>query len=233
MIWELIDAFRYENMDSIEMANMLSAFAGVVFVLIFGLSFHEFAHAWAAKKLGDNTAYNHGRLTLNPGKHLDPFGSLMILLVGFGYAKPVPVNRRNFKHYKKDMALTAAAGPLANLLMAFVFSLLANIPEYLLYRSPNDITRLIFIFLRAVVSVNVSLAVFNLLPIPPLDGSRILDLFLPYKASRFLEQYEQYLRYGIIFLLMIRVLSVPLDFVGDIIKGGIDFITWLPFRLLP
>jgi len=233
MIWELIDAFRNESMSGTDMANILAAFAGVVFVLIFGLSFHEFAHAWAAKKLGDNTAFNLGRLTLNPGKHLDPFGSLLILLVGFGYAKPVPVTPRNFKNYKKGMALTALAGPVANLIMAFVFSLLANVPKYLWYRSPNDFTKLIFIFLRAIVSTNIGLAVFNLLPIPPLDGSRILDLFLPYKASRFLEQYEQYLRYGIIFLLMIRVLSVPLGFIGDLIKGGIDFITWLPFRLLP
>ena len=236
MLWDLIRSFRAfanDDVTSMEMAALLAQFAGIVFVLIFGLSFHEFAHAWAAKKLGDNTAYNHGRLTLNPGKHLDPIGSLLILVVGYGYAKPVPVNPRNFKHYKKGMALTAVAGPIANLIMAFVFAVFANAAHYLSLYMSNEFVGLIKVFLWAIVSTNISLAVFNLLPIPPLDGSRILDLFLPYKASRFLEQYGHYIMYGTIALLVLGVFNIPLGFVSTLIYRGIDFITWLPFRLLP
>ena len=236
MLWEIIGAFRAFADDSItgmEMAASLARFAGIVFVLIFGLSFHEYAHAWSAKKLGDSTAWNHGRMTLNPGKHLDLLGSLLILFVGFGYAKPVPVNPRNFKHYKKGMALTAAAGPIANLILAVVFALFSHVAMHIFVRSQNDFSYLILVFLETVVIRNIGLAVFNLLPVPPLDGSRILDLFLPYKASRFLEQYEQYIRYGVLALMLLGVLTIPLRFFTSLVYNGINFITGLPFRLLP
>jgi len=176
--------------------------AARVFVIIFCLSVHEYAHAWAAKKLGDNTAWMHGRLTLNPAKHLDLIGTLMIFVVGFGYAKPVPVNPRNFKNrnYKKGMALVAAAGPLSNLIMALLFYGLSYLT--LLIQSP-DVYFIVATFAHSIVSLNITLALFNLLPIPPLDGSRILDLFLPPKASMFIARNERYFLYGLYAVLFV------------------------------
>jgi len=232
MLREIIRALGSGSVTGMQMAMMLARFAGVVFVMLFGLSAHEFAHGWAAKQLGDNTAWMHGRLTLNPGKHLDPIGSLLILFVGFGYAKPVPVNPRNFKDYKKGMALTAAAGPASNLIMAFAFSFLVSGARFFVVRSPSEIGFLILTFLGAIFYTNVGLAVFNLLPIPPLDGSRILDLFLPMKASAFLARYERYLMYGVMALLFLGVLTVPIGFLAGLIARGMEFVTGLPFRLL-
>jgi Zn-dependent protease len=214
--------------DGIEMANLMAKLAGMVFVLLFCLSVHECAHAWAAKKLGDSTAYNHGRLTLNPGKHLDPIGSLMILLVGFGYAKPVPVNPRNFKHYKKGMALTAAAGPLSNLLMGILFGIAACAAYLLNLRFPSDLAGLLVRFFGAIFTSNIGLMVFNLIPIPPLDGARLLDLVLPARVSDFLARYERYMMYGVMLLLFFRVLDLPLSW---LVLSISKLIVW-PFAAL-
>jgi len=205
MIWQIIGMFSGEYTE-IQMANLLAQLAARVFVIIFCFSVHEYAHAWAAKKLGDNTAWMHGRLTLNPAKHLDLIGTLMIFVVGFGYAKPVPVNPRNFKNrgYKKGMALVAAAGPLSNLIMALLFYGLSYLT--LLIQSP-DVYFIVLTFARGIVSLNITLALFNLLPIPPLDGSRILDLFLPPKASMFIARNERYFLYGLYAVLFILFIS--------------------------
>ena len=141
--------------------------------LVFSLSFHEFAHAWMAYRLGDSTAARMGRLTLNPMSHLDPIGSLALLLMGFGWAKPVPVDPRYLKNPRKDMVKVAAAGPISNIILAIIAALVLR----LLFDSDflsNSVKTFFIIFMQ----INITLAVFNLLPVPPLDGSQILSPFL-------------------------------------------------------
>ena len=135
-------------------------------VLVFALVFHEFSHAWVANKLGDPTARYSGRLTLNPLAHLDPFGSLMILFVGFGWAKPVPVDSRYLANPRVDMMKIAIAGPAANLLLAFVGGTIIRTGLV-----SDSITLMILLFTQ----INIMLAVFNMIPIPPLDGSQIFS----------------------------------------------------------
>ena len=135
-------------------------------VLLFALVFHEFSHGWVANKLGDPTAKNQGRLTLNPLAHLDPFGSMMILFVGFGWAKPVPVDSRYLANPRIDMMKIAFAGPASNLLLAFIGGMLIRVTGYM-----GPLTSMLIIFTQ----INISLAVFNMIPIPPLDGSQIFS----------------------------------------------------------
>tara|TARA_B100001250_G_scaffold127348_1_gene108392 strand:- start:1074 stop:1703 length:630 start_codon:yes stop_codon:yes gene_type:complete len=141
--------------------------------LVFSLSFHEFAHAWMAYRLGDNTAARLGRLTLNPLSHLDPVGSLALLLMGFGWAKPVPVDSRYLENPKQDMVKVAAAGPISNIILAVVAALALR-----LLFSTDLLTDNIKTFFIIFMQINVTLAVFNLLPISPLDGSQILTPLL-------------------------------------------------------
>ena len=141
--------------------------------LVFSLSFHEFAHAWMAYRLGDNTAARLGRLTLNPISHLDPIGSLALLLMGFGWAKPVPVDPRYLENPKKDMVKVAAAGPISNIILAIVAALVLR-----LLFSTDLLTNNIKTFFIIFMQINITLAVFNLLPVSPLDGSQILTPFI-------------------------------------------------------
>lgn len=160
-----------------------------LFVMICILPIHEFAHALVATKLGDNTARASGRLTINPLAHIDLFGALLILIAGFGYAKPVPVNPYNFKDSKKGMALTAAAGPLSNLILAFIFTFFYCAVFKFTNVVSGSFAYAIAYFFMYTAQVNISLAVFNLIPVPPLDGSRILRLIIPDR------QYAKFLRY--------------------------------------
>lgn len=210
--------------------SMLEILAGVfasLFVVFCTLPFHEYAHALVATKLGDQTARLSGRLSLNPMRHIDPLGALMIVLVGFGYAKPVPVNPRNFKNPKVGMALTALAGPCANLLMAIVFLLLKNI--ILLFPTSNPIVLALAYFFIFAASINIGLAVFNLLPIPPLDGSRILQLIIPSKYYFKFLQYERYVVIVVFVLLLTGILSRPLGYLQSLLYNGLDFLVSLPF----
>ncbi len=140
---------------------------------MFSLSFHEFAHAWMASKCGDNTAKRMGRLTLNPMAHLDPMGSLMILFVGFGWAKPVPVDGRNLRSPRTDMMKVAAAGPLSNLLLAMVAGMF-----FRLLSGTGLLSNSIFILIVYFTQINIALAVFNMIPVAPLDGSQIFSGYL-------------------------------------------------------
>jgi len=144
--------------------------------LVFSLSFHEFAHAWMAYRLGDSTAARMGRLTLNPLSHLDPVGSIALLLMGFGWAKPVPVDARYLRNPREDMVKVAAAGPISNIILAIIAALALRF----LFGAgllTNSIKTFFIIFMQ----INITLAVFNLLPISPLDGSQILSPFLEKK----------------------------------------------------
>ena len=179
-------------MDYTMMINLLSRAA----VLLLLLPVHEFAHARVSYALGDPTAADAGRLDLNPLVHLDPVGSLLMLLVGVGWAKPVPVDPSYYKNPRRDMVITAMAGPLANLLMGFLFLILAQISMgYWIrgYYNGADVDTLYYmvLILQTIASISVSLAVFNLLPVPPLDGSRLVEYLLP---RRWLMTYYRYAR---------------------------------------
>ena len=208
--------------------EILAGVFASVFVVFCTLPIHEYAHALIAVKLGDPTPRMQGRLSLNPMRHIDPIGALMIVLVGFGYAKPVSVNARNFKNPKVGMALTALAGPGANLLMALIFLLCKNIVMTI---STTNILAVAFLyFFVFAASINVGLAVFNLLPIPPLDGSRILQLLIPQKYYFKFMQYERYIILIVFALLFFNVLSRPLGWLQAVVYNFLNTIVSYPFR---
>ena len=188
-------------------------------IVLIALTFHEFSHGFVSSKLGDPTPKLAGRLTLNPLAHLDPVGTLLMVFTGFGWAKPVEINPRYYKKPKWGMALTAAAGPLSNLLMAVVSMLIYTVILIISYKTgaismtaASSIGNFLYMFSY----VNLSFLVFNLIPIPPLDGSRILGLFLSDRAYFKLQQYERYS------FILIIVLSVTGAF-GHIIGTGVEF----------
>lgn len=197
-----------------------------VLMVIISLPIHEFAHGYIANKLGDDTAYYQGRLTLNPLAHLDLWGTLSMIFLGFGWAKPVPVNPRRFKcNMRLGMALTALAGPLSNILLALVF-MFASKGTYLLGDATgNDFFYFLNWLTFNIMYTNIGLAFFNLLPVPPLDGSRILSYFLPYKVQAFYDNLERYSTY-----ILIGILA--LGRTTGIVSGIIGFFSNAVFWLL-
>ncbi|MEN6312998.1 MAG: site-2 protease family protein [Clostridiaceae bacterium] len=204
--------------------------------ILISLSFHEMAHAYASYRHGDPTAKNLGRLTMNPLKHLDPFGTLMLVIslysgFGFGWAKPVPINPGYYKNPKRGTIMVSLAGPLSNLLLAMIFSFPMAIIAYRsgsitlpdiynsslgIYGSGFTAQSIIFNICRFFYTINIGLAVFNIIPIPPLDGSKILTAVLPAKQYYSLMRYEQYI--GIAFLALM------------LLKPGILSTIMWPFR---
>ena len=188
-------------------------------IALIALSVHETAHGYIAYKLGDPTAYNYGRLSLNPIKHIDPIGFGCMILFGFGWAKPVPINTRYFKKPKRDTALTAAAGPISNLLLALLFAILLRIEFEVFTRvavSEFSVQALDWLaeFLTLGIELNIGLAVFNLIPIPPFDGSRIFLAMLPTNLYFNIMKAEKVLYIVLLVALFLGVLDKPLDIVS-------------------
>lgn len=196
-------------------------------VLFVAITVHEYAHGMIAYKLGDPTAKAMGRLTLNPLAHLDPLGALMLLFCRFGWAKPVPINPYYFDDQKKGTIMVSIAGPLSNLTVAFI---VATIYPFLFMVSPSLFSGGTFLgelFLVCIIT-NVNFAVFNLIPFPPLDGSKILFSILPYRAYNQLLAYE---RYGTIVLLVLsfsgllsRILGIVIGPIMGLYKNWINFL---------
>jgi Zn-dependent protease len=192
------------------------AFVLLVIPLLFSVIIHEVAHGWVAYRMGDPTAKMMGRLTLNPLKHLDPLGTLLLFVVGFGWAKPVPVNFYNLRDRRKGLILVSSAGIVANIILAFLFQLLFKL-------MPESYSGVFLILIYFMVQINITLAALNLIPIPPLDGSKILMGLAP-AQSRFLE--SRIGPYGLIIIMGLLYLRV-LDPVIAFIRRGIGLLIGL------
>jgi len=194
--------------------------------VLVAITFHEFAHAWTAYKLGDDTPRLQGRLNLNPISHIDPVGFIFLIIAGFGWGKPVQINSRNFDgkySISKAEAIVSAAGPIMNFILAFIFMIIfyivfgtKNIAESL----SSNVYTIIYYLLQGAISVNIGLGVFNLIPLPPLDGSKILMHFLPYNAKQWFYE-KEHIFYIVFMLLWITGLSsVILQPIFDLIRIG-------------
>ena len=212
-------------------------FSSILFKVLIGLlvlftclPIHECAHAFVAYKLGDPTAKNQGRITLNPMAHLDLMGSILLVVssilgFGFGWAKPVHINPNNFKNRKLGMGLSALAGPVSNFLLAFIILIIYKVILYSFSESANTISGYFEQILLYMILLNVGLAVFNFLPIPPLDGSRIFSLFLPERIYFKIMKYERYIFVVLIALMFLNVLDPVFSFLQNGSLIVLDFLT--------
>ncbi len=203
-------------------------------VLLISLTIHELSHGYVAYRLGDNTAKDQGRLTLNPLKHLDPIGTIMMIVAHIGWAKPVPVNPFFFRDRKKGMMLVSIAGPLSNIMMAFIGVLLYQISFITMYGGIVAGSKPLMywlLFLKLFFTINLNLAIFNLLPVPPLDGSKILSAVLPTeKYFRFM-QHERTI--GMIFLLVIIIFpSIISSILGFFTNPIANSMLWVTERII-
>ena len=203
----------------------------VVIVVFLTLPVHEFAHGFVADKLGDPTPRYQGRLTLNPIAHIDPIGALGIVLFGIGWAKPVSVNARYFKNPKWGMALTALAGPVSNVIMAFISLVLMNLFVFIGGRLEfsGGLYLMVIYFFYYVAKINIYLAVFNFIPVPPFDGSRVLFAFLPTRYYFAVMRYERYIFIALLVVLYFGVLSYPINYLSNLVFDGLSFVAGLPF----
>ena len=202
------------------LVDLIAGLPGIVIAMVI----HEFSHARVAYALGDYTPKMQGRLTLNPAAHVDPIGLLMLFLVHFGWAKPVQINPMNFSNPRRDDILVSLAGPASNLITAFVFTILL----VLMVKLDLPMSEGLLVVFQLIIVYNINFAIFNMLPIPPLDGSPILRTLLPYELARGYEQLERYSFIFLIIILMTPVLSyifVPLQrFIFGIFRGIVSIL---------
>jgi Zn-dependent protease len=196
------------------------------------IMFHEVSHGVVALKLGDPTAKNAGRLTFNPLRHIDVWGLLMMAIFKFGWAKAVPVDMRNFKHPVRDMAITAAAGPISNIILAFFALCIRAGALYVNQQTGGVISNFVVTFMEYIAILSVGLAVFNVIPIPPLDGSKVLNAMLPKRIYYKILRYE---RYGFLVMMLVLytgILDTPLTLCRSLLFQGLSFISLFPYYLL-
>lgn len=214
---------------TVDFSQVIAEIVAVLFIIFCILPLHECAHGWVAYKLGDNTAKINGRITLNPLASFDPMGALFLLLFGFGWAKPVPVDSRYFKNSKRDMAITALAGPVSNLLASFVGAL---IYVGVFIAAKGMLPVLVQAFFIYYITINVSLAVFNMIPLPPLDGSKILGAFLSNKALYNFYRYQNMIVMISFVVLFSGVLSTPLAFLQNVLSNGVLWLAQSIYHLI-
>ena len=214
--------------SAVEIVIILFTFLAIMLI---AFPLHECAHGWVATLLGDTTAEESGRLTLNPIAHIDPMGAIAMLLFGIGWAKPVPINPSKCTKVKPKtaMALTAAAGPLSNLLLAYVIMIVYKVVMYsnldALIAGHNTTYLYLLLAIDQIIYLNIYLAIFNLLPIPPFDGSRLFLAFLPTKLYFKVMRYERAIMLVIMVLLLFGFFSGPLNFITGYVYDGIYFTT--------
>ncbi len=220
-----------EWLRQLDFSSLLSMVV-IVCASLLCITFHETSHGFVAWRLGDPTAKQQGRLSLNPLRHVDIFGLLMMAVFRFGWAKPVPIDPRYFKNPRRGMAITAAAGPLSNVLLAFVALLVRSVLMFFYLRSGSTVLWWLIQFTEYTAIISAGLAVFNIIPIPPLDGAKVIGIFLPDELYWKLMRYERYCMLLLMVILFTGVLNTPLVFLRNGLLDLLSQPAWLPFRLL-
>ncbi|MEE1061762.1 MAG: site-2 protease family protein [Ruminococcus sp.] len=213
----------------LDLKSAIAHILALLVIIFLILPLHEWAHAFTASLLGDKAIKQRGRLSLNPIDHIDPMGVIFMFVFGYGWAKPVPIDPRNFKNPKVGMAISAAAGPISNILAALVGFLILY--PVVLFAPSTEIINYVEMFLQFYITCNISLAVFNLVPFPPLDGSKILFAFLPDKAVNFFYKYQQVFYIALFALVYIGILDVPLSFASNALWNWLSKLAFLPYKL--
>lgn len=224
-IYILLGCLVLFSLISFSSSNLIATLFTLPAVLI-AITFHEYAHAWVADKLGDETPSMQGRLTLNPLSHMDPVGFILLLFAGFGWGKPVEINTRNFNRnvsIEKGEILVSLAGPVMNFILAIIFAIILGI-VYMFAPSSffaTTIGSLVYILLQECVVINIGLGVFNLLPLPPLDGSKIFINLFPYNARRWIMEHEQIFYYAFLIIWITGIASIIISPIINFLYNGL------------